>query len=482
MKIVIKTKNRIEKFRKKTYNSIIKKYDFDESLVHLFVSDDTDLKNYSDAYPLCKVIKGPKGIAGIDNFIVDYFLEGETYIYMNDDVSGIYQATSKKDLVEVKDLKALLNKLIKECQDNGYSYAGFGPVCNPYFMYGQKPINKGFSLVMDPVSICINNKDVRITEIPVTKPDGTVFIGDFSDVEKCIQHYKSKGGIIRFNHYAPKVEYYGKEGGTQGRDPYTEKYVAEFMLNKYPEYISGINYKKNGNTSLRLRRKPKEIIKPKIFVISLDNDEGKRRRSLLKYEYEWIKAKTGLTCKSWIVEKMKNRHNIKFKTKIGKLGCFASYMKIFDKIVNEKLNNVIILEDDCFPVEKYDIEKLGKKPIYLNGVFQHPTNYSKSTKKWRDTIKIDKAGINKIDYDKFRITGTIGIFFPKFGQVKKIVETIKKLDRITSIDNLFAKLKTIDRFYYPSLYKHDDGKTSCIRDKGYGIIQDYKFITNNKHS
>ena len=475
MKIAIKTKDRVERFREKTYSKIIKHYDFDETLVHLFVSNDTDVENYSKAYPRCKVIKGPDGICQIDNFIVDYFDEGEVYLYMNDDVSGIYEATSKKELKLVEDLKSLLNKLVKECKDNHYSYAGFAPVCNAYFMYGQKPINKGFSLVMDPLSICINNKDVKLTPIPVPMPDGSIFNGESSDAEKCILHYKSRGGIIRFNHYAPKVEYFGKVGGYQGRNAYTQKYTAEFMLNKYPEYISGINFKKNGTTSLRLRRKPKEIIKPKIFVISLDNEEGKRRRSLLNYEYEWIKAETGLTCDPWIVEKMKNRHNIKFKTKIGKLGCFASYMKVFNKIVNEKLNNVIILEDDCILLQKFFVEKLGKKPIYLNGVFQHPLNYSKSTKKWRDTIKIDKNGINKIDYSKFRISGTIGIYFPKFEQVKKIVDDIMSLDKITSIDNLLIKMKSIERFYYPSLYKHDDGNNSCIRDKGYGIIQDYKF-------
>ena len=38
------------------------------------------------------------------------------------------------------------------------------------------------------------------------------------------------------------------------------------MLNKYPDYISGINYKKNGNTSLRLKR----LKKTKIFVIGFN--------------------------------------------------------------------------------------------------------------------------------------------------------------------------------------------------------------------
>jgi hypothetical protein len=480
-KIVIKTKRRVERFRKKTYNCIIKRYGFNEKNVHLFVSDDRDYADYSKAYPGCKVIKGPPGIARIDNFIVNYFDEGEIYIYMNDDVSGIYQATSKKDLVEVEDLKGLLNKLVKECQKKGYTYGGFGPVLNPYFMYSKNSINYHLSLVMDPVSICINNKDIQLTEIPVPMPDGTIFKGESSDAEKCIQHYMSKGGIIRFNHYAPKVEYYGKVGGYQGRNAYTEKYTAEYMLEKYPEYISGINFKKNGTTSLRLKKNP--IIKKKltIFLLSLDNKKGKERRNLLNYKYKWIKGIYGKDCDEYIKKKMKSRYNISEKTLNGKLGCFASYIYMFKKIIKEKINNVIILEDDCFKVEDFNIEDLGDKPIYLNGVFHHPKNYNKSTTKWRSELKGIKQGINKLEYNNLRITGTLGIYLPKYEQVKNILDKILKSKRFTSIDSHLSNLKIIDRFYYPSLYKHDDNYYSNISNKGLGLVQNYKFIRKNPH-
>jgi len=472
MKIVVKTKDRVERFRKKTYDKIIKRYEFDEENVYLFVSDDEDLKKYSEAYPLCNVVKGPPGIAAIDNFIVDYFDEGEIYLYMNDDVSGIYEATSKKDLVEVQDLKALLNKLIEECQNNGYSYGGFGPVLNAYFMYGKKAINHHLSLVMDPVSIVINNKDVKLTEIPVPMPDGSIFKGESSDAEKCIQHYMSRGGIVRFNYFAPKVEYYGKVGGYQGRNPYTEKYTAEYMIAKYPEYISGINFKKQGKTSLRLRKKPVKN-KSHVLVLSLDDDRGKARRDLLNYKFKWFVGKTFLKSDKWIIEKMYSRHNISKRKLSGKIGCFASYIEIFKKIVNEKLNNVVVLEDDCFQIKEYITKDLGNKPIYLNGLFHHPSNYQKTTKKWRSEIKDIKHGINEIDFKKLRITGTLGIFFPKYEQVKIILDKIMSCEKLTSIDSLLSKLRLIKRFYYPSLYKHDDKKYSNINSTGYGIIQDY---------
>ena len=57
------------------------------------------------------------------------------------------------------------------------------------------------------------------------------------------------------------MEYYGSKGGFQGRNAITEKNTAMLFESKYSEYVSGIKYKKDGKTSLRLKNcKSKEII------------------------------------------------------------------------------------------------------------------------------------------------------------------------------------------------------------------------------
>ena len=499
MKIVIKTKDRVQKLMDKTYTSIIKKYNLDEYSVHLFVSTQKDLDDYSVAFPKCKVILGPPGIAAIDNFIVDYFKEGEIYLYMNDDVSGIYEVVDQKKMKPVENLKKLLNKLIKTCQDNNLTYGGFYPVCNPFYMYKQKPIRLDLSLVMDPLSICINNKDVKLTEIKFKKTDGTMFIGESSDSEKCILHYKSRGGIVRFNRYSPKVEYYGNQGGYQGRDAYTEHYTANYLMKKYPEYISGVKYKKNGMTSIRLISNPKinfnkkrvsqlggnitTIQKPYKrdsngicrFVISMDNEVGKKRRALLNYEYNLFNGIEGGDCPDWIQARMKHRSNIKNKNKMGKLGCWASYATLLQKIINEKINDVLILEDDCIQVysDSDYLPPLGDKPIYLNGFFHHPTNYTKRTKDWirdvKKTLRL-KEGINKIDWDKIRIVGTWGVFIPKWQQAYKILFKLANSKTYTTVDSQLSKHHIIDRFYYPSLFKHSDNRESSISN-GLGEVR-----------
>ena len=249
--VVIKSKDRLETFGKKTYTKILKEYGFEDNLTYIFVSDEKDYVEYKEKYPELNIILGDKGIVGIDNFIVNYFAEGQKYIYMNDDVSGVYKCLDSKTKVKVEDLKGLMNDIFLEMENRKFTMGGLYPVPNPYFMAGFKDdIRYDLVLIMDPVSCCINNKEVILTEIIC--PDG--FVGNKTDHEKCILHYKSKGGLVRFNKYCADVEYYNKSGGYRGRTKETEKYCAEYIKAKYPEYISNVKYKKDGGTSLTYKK------------------------------------------------------------------------------------------------------------------------------------------------------------------------------------------------------------------------------------
>lgn len=245
---VVKSHHRVDRFYDKTYTKVILKYGFDLSKVYVFISDPDDMALYSKKYPKINIIKAPKGVAAVDNFITGYFPALQKIIYMNDDVSGIQELVNGKlKLIEplklIKIIKAMFSKMVL----NKITYGGFYPVPNNMFMLGVGKINYGLCLIMDPFSLVINNKSVRIT------------ISDKSDFEKSIQHFKFQGALMRYNRIALKVEYYGKKGGFQGRDAATEMVSAKKMMSKYPNYISGIMVKKEGKTSLRIKRIPPNI-------------------------------------------------------------------------------------------------------------------------------------------------------------------------------------------------------------------------------
>lgn len=239
---VVKSHERVQRFYDKTYSKIITEYGFDLKKVYVFVSLESDVILYQSKYPHINIVKAPKGVAAVDNFITDYFDEGQKIIYMNDDVSGIQELRGNKLYpIEKQKLLNIINVMFAKMQLNKITYGGFYPVPNTMFMTGKK-ITYDLCLIMDPFSLVINNKKIRIT------------ISDKSDFEKSIQHFYNQGALIRYNHIALKVEYYGTHGGFQGRDEKTELHSAKLLQQKYPQYISGITVKKDGKTSLKFKK------------------------------------------------------------------------------------------------------------------------------------------------------------------------------------------------------------------------------------
>jgi len=257
MKFVIKSKDRINCIKKKTLG-MLKKYDVDDKDIYIFVSDDKDYNQYTENFPNCNIILGDKGIVGIDNFIVNYFDEGEKYIYMNDDVSKLYKLENLKRVeLDKTDFYDLIDKLFNELEKNNYTFAGLYVCTNTLFMSRLPEIVYDLFLIMDPFSAVINNKEIQLTSYELEKEDGSIYTSDMgSDAEKCILHFKSRGGLVRFNHYCMKVDYYNNKkdgGGIVGRNSLTEKLSKEALMKKYPKYISSVNFKKNGTTQVRLR-------------------------------------------------------------------------------------------------------------------------------------------------------------------------------------------------------------------------------------
>jgi len=247
---VVKSHQRVQRFWDRTWEKVIVKHGFPLEKVYVFVSLDDDVVLYKEKYPQINIIKAPKGVAAVDNFITDYFPEGQKMIYMNDDVSDIvhYVNEKKVESISTEKLLAIIKAMFGKMLINGITYGGFYPVDNPFFMKGVKTTHD-LCLIMDPFSLVINRKTVRIT------------VSDKSDFEKSIQHFVLGGALMRYNHIALKVEYYGKEGGFQGRDEKTELETAKLMELKYPDYVAGINIKSGGKTSLRLKK-----LKPTINI------------------------------------------------------------------------------------------------------------------------------------------------------------------------------------------------------------------------
>tara|TARA_R110002126_G_C10291576_1_gene486100 strand:- start:60 stop:725 length:666 start_codon:yes stop_codon:yes gene_type:complete len=216
----------------------------------------------------------------------------------------------------------------------------------------------------------------------------------------------------------------------------------------------------------------------KIFVLSLKNDIGQKRRSKLNYEHEVIWGTCNLVD---IPEefKIKVRKSIPYNTidknlLLRKRSCPQySYLKILQKIVDENIYNVIVCEDDAILKNidlLKDLEKLNiNSPVLLNAKLYHPINYKKKL----DLTKIKFIeGLNEINYNEYRWGCCACIYYPTPESAQYILDYIHKTTNLTYFDLQLSKKKVIKYLYYPSVFYINDDGVSQI-DKSSGLIDNY---------
>lgn len=254
----------------------------------------------------------------------------------------------------------------------------------------------------------------------------------------------------------------------------------------------------------------------KYLVISMPI-EGDERRKALQYPCEFIDAMKYLDVPQWIKEKFKLRYNEHKKGEDGKpmkpcydpitnewislpdiskaksrMGCFGAHMRALEHIINNKINDVVILEDDA----QIDLDKLPHPlptdfpqdaPCLLGAAFRHPKSWAKD-KEWRSSVlpgilENHSTGIHNLDYDLMRFQGTFSIYYPRWEVAEDVLNKIKALGGYKHYDLFLAEHKLIPYYHYPSLFTHNDGidgernviKPSSSIGIPAGIIKDYVF-------
>jgi|TARA_R100000081_G_scaffold88152_1_gene59353 GR25 family glycosyltransferase involved in LPS biosynthesis len=131
-----------------------------------------------------------------------------------------------------------------------------------------------------------------------------------------------------------------------------------------------------------------------------------------------IDAIYGLDLSKEEYEKENNKlityHNTKETFRRGKIGCYLSHIKSLKYIIDNKLDNVLILEDDA-EILFNDFEEINIEDniyqLYLGGQF-----------------------FNK------KLILTHSIFYPKYEYTKKIYDTLLERKRYRAIDIEFANI------------------------------------------
>lgn len=258
-KIAIPSYKRHTTLKKKTMR-VLAEYKVPAKIIHIFVANHEEAKIYRDTLDkgtYGKIIVGKPGIREIRNFMANYFAEGEKIVYLDDDISKIWQCFSKGDPKSKKDNKLeplkSLDKFVKSAfrmsQRTGFHNWGVYPTDNPYFMKPTMPNNSHVSqdlkFLIGFFTGVINSHSAEVRTI-----------SDKEDYERTIKYYLKDGGVLRFNNISCNTRCYKEPGGIQtDRKKENSRINAGKLIQDYPDLVNINAGRKSGFVEIRLRDK-----------------------------------------------------------------------------------------------------------------------------------------------------------------------------------------------------------------------------------
>ena len=204
-----------------------------------------------------------------------------------------------------------------------------------------------------------------------------------------------------------------------------------------------------------------------IYIIC-KNEEifNEKKRELEKYKgkichIQWIPAEylTLTQCNRAMLKKLKTLYNTKEKSIIAKLGCIAAHRKALLAIYSNQTRNNLILEEDATLSGPLPVPP--KESCYMGGWIV-PPHVSKAGK-----VKIDvkpKNGINKINYEKFKVITTHALFVETPEEAMILLESTILPEKMKNYDIHLADCEMFDAYYYPPVFVQGKHK-SDIEDK-----------------
>ena len=220
---------------------------------------------------------------------------------------------------------------------------------------------------------------------------------------------------------------------------------------------------------------------PKIFVINLRRDHEKWGKYKSNYNNGLLSRYSAcngmeMSRANPYYDKLKIMWNAGEKKRKCGAGILNSHMGIIHEIAVNKIDQVLIVEDDVVidfqKLKKMNLDKLPQDSlIYFGGVLHPPTSFKDKNWKYEKTIKNFKSGINRIDPKKYRIFGGFGYYFPKWEIAKQLYDIFIQKQKLKPLDTEMTYLQKkgiIKYFYYPAIsYLHMDDAAKGIHGAAY---------------
>ena len=205
------------------------------------------------------------------------------------------------------------------------------------------------------------------------------------------------------------------------------------------------------------------VNKYNIYIICKNEEIFRKKANLLNDKYknkichiQFIPAEylTLTQCNQKMLKKLKTLHNTKKKSIIAKLGCIAAHRKALLAIYSNQTHNNLILEEDAGLMSGLPLPP--GKSCYMGG-WLIPPKVTQAGK-----VKVDikpHRGLNKINYDKFKIITTHSLFIKDHQDAIELLDLTIDPESLKPYDIFLAGNQYFKNFYYPSVFVQQPHKS-----------------------
>ncbi len=207
-----------------------------------------------------------------------------------------------------------------------------------------------------------------------------------------------------------------------------------------------------------------------ILVISMDTPVGRKRRAQLNYPHTIVRGVTGSEVQSGPIRELMVRYHWvpdDPSRREARIGSFAAHMEALMRIVYENLRDVIVCEDDAVLVRALpDPSTLPQDSITLmggsvrtTGPWRRESRDFRRSGKCLSVVSSFKEGVNKIDYVRFRWTGTSAYFVPGPAVAREVIAWLEHTRRVTFFDVWLCNERLVRYLLFPNPFREQEGES-----------------------
>lgn len=214
----------------------------------------------------------------------------------------------------------------------------------------------------------------------------------------------------------------------------------------------------------------------KVFYINLDTASERRNKFKDKNFTRW-KATSREEVPAYICSKMTSMYNFTKEAHLARCGCFLSHTKLLEHIVENKINDVLILEDDAIQVNKIPDIYPNDSITYIGGFV-----YNKKMMDSKPPEIKHQVGINLCP-DDLRILGCLAYIVPKWQIALHILNRIYSENRYKAIDIMLGNIGIKQYYNYPASFREEGciSQISSKNKKNKIMTETYEFISMSKY-